>query len=63
MIIGDTFPAYSRLVHDPDPQRLRELVDSDIGRRVQHERIAHQWDDIIERLVSDWHVRATMKAG
>src|SRR5207253_862167 len=53
MIIEDTLPAYQRLLEE-NPQGARDLVGSSIPDRIDDQRLQHQWDDILRRLLTDW---------
>ena len=55
MIVKDTLPAYTKLLRE-EPERTRELIDSDVGARVDERRVASQWDDILRRFFTDWHL-------
>ncbi|RKS72671.1 hypothetical protein CLV35_2919 [Motilibacter peucedani] len=55
MIINDTLPAYTTLLRE-HPQEVRDLVASDVGTRVDQQRLASQWDDILRRFFTDWHL-------
>ncbi len=52
---ADTLPAHQDLVHN-HPEQLRELVGSDLGHRIDEFRLSAQWDDIVRRLATEWHV-------
>ncbi|NHC44038.1 putative T7SS-secreted protein [Motilibacter aurantiacus] len=54
MIINDTLPAYQQVLEDPD--RAADLVGSDVTARIEAQRIANQYDDILRRLLDDWHI-------
>lgn len=52
----DTIPAYQNLLQN-DPERLRDLVGSDIGARIEDYRIVRRIDGLLAHYATDWHVR------
>jgi asparagine synthetase A len=55
MIVRDTLPAYQDYLAN-HPAEARALIASDVGQRIDAQRLQHQIDDIAGRLGSDWHV-------
>ena len=55
LISQDTLPAYQHLL-DTDIDRARSIIASDVAGRVEDQRLIHQVDDILLRLVTDWDV-------
>lgn len=56
LIQEDTLPAYEKLLAD-DPERVREIIDSPIGDRIEEYRLANRLDEIVHHLATDWDVR------
>ncbi len=56
LIEQDTLPAYLDLVHN-DPDRLRDLVASDFGDRVEQARPSNNIGDITHDFLTDWQYR------
>ncbi|MGI8938436.1 MAG: hypothetical protein ACR2JF_09550 [Iamia sp.] len=54
LIVDDTLPAYQGLLAD-DPEGARAIIDSPVADRIDDQRLRHQVDDIVERLL-DWDV-------
>jgi uncharacterized protein YukE len=55
LITQDTLPAYQDLL-DTDIERARSIIASDVAGRVDDQRLVHQVDDILLRLVTDWDI-------
>lgn len=51
----DTLPAYQHLL-DTDIERARTIIASDVAGRVDDQRLVHQVDDSLLRLVTDWDI-------
>jgi len=62
MVSQDTLPAYQHLLAT-DPQRVRDIVGSDVGARIDDQRLWRQKDAIIERLLSGWDVDVSAGPG
>ncbi|MFD0000248.1 hypothetical protein [Nocardia sp. NPDC127526] len=52
LIEQDTLPAYQRLLTE-DPARAREIIASDFGTRMDDQRLANRWDEILTHF--NWH--------
>lgn len=62
MVSQDTLPAYQHLLAT-DPQRVRDIVGSDVGARIDDQRLWRQKDAIVERLLSGWDVDVSAGPG
>lgn len=52
-IVNDTLPAYQDLLRD-DPERLREIVGSDVGDRIEENRLYNRFGELAEQYTSGW---------
>jgi len=62
MVSQDTLPAYQHLLAT-DPQRVRDIVGSDVGARIDEQRLWRQKDAVIQRLLSGWDVDVSAGPG
>ena len=54
-VTHDTLPAYQKLLAE-DPERARAIVASNVDGRIDEQRLAHRWPDVVKEYATDWDV-------
>jgi hypothetical protein len=54
-VINDTLPAYQRLLRE-HPDQARAIIATPVDDRIDDQRLAHRWPQLVENGLLDWDV-------
>ncbi len=54
-VTNDTLPAYQKLLAD-NPDEVRQIVASSVDSRIEQQRLANRWPQLVKNLLEDWNI-------